>query len=331
MHKNRAASVIPVFLFSLPRSGSTLVQRVLGTHPQIGTSAEPWILLSLMGSLQETGFYSWANNHLIRKAVKEFCATLPNGAATYRHHLRQFVTGLYAASLGPLQTHFLDKTPRYHLIVDEIMGLFETARFIFLWRNPLAIVSSLIDTWARGKWKLYTYEIDLYMGLQKLVAAYESDAARSYAVRYETLIRHGETAWPKLFDYLDLDMPVDLWGGFQKATIPGSMGDALAKTTDSVQAHSLDKWLSTFNNSYRKMWARRYLNSIGQHRLAVMGYDIQILLNRLDNIPVTGKNLAADFFFSVAGQIAKYTELRLVLERLRRAARNRKGYPIFPK
>jgi hypothetical protein len=326
-----ADSIIPVFLFSLPRSGSTFVQRVLGTHPQVGTSAEPWILLSLLGPLQESGFYSWANNHLIRKAVKEFWATLPNGAATYRHQLKQFATGLYASSLSPPQTHFLDKTPRYHIVIDDIMHIFDSARFIFLWRNPLAIVSSLIDTWARGQWKLYTYEIDLYFGMQALVAAYEQNAARSYAVCYESLIRHGETEWPKLFDYLDLDMPVDLWGEFQKATIAGSMGDALAKTTKRVQVRSLDKWLLTFNNGYRKKWARRYLNWIGEQRLAVMGYDKQNLLRRLDSIPTTGKNLAADIFFSVAGQIAKYTEMRLVLERIRRATRNRKGYPIFPK
>src|SRR6516165_4829830 len=34
-----------IFLFSQPRAGSTLLQRILGRHPDIHTVAEPWIML----------------------------------------------------------------------------------------------------------------------------------------------------------------------------------------------------------------------------------------------------------------------------------------------
>ena len=39
-----------IFLFSLPRSGSTLVQRVLAVHDALITASEPWLLLSLIAS-----------------------------------------------------------------------------------------------------------------------------------------------------------------------------------------------------------------------------------------------------------------------------------------
>ena len=35
----------PIFLFSLPRSGSTLLQRVLMSHKDIASVAEPWLML----------------------------------------------------------------------------------------------------------------------------------------------------------------------------------------------------------------------------------------------------------------------------------------------
>jgi hypothetical protein len=319
-----------IFLFSLPRSGSTLVQRVLGAHPKIGTRAEPWILLSLLGSMQGDGFYSWANNHLIRKAVQEFWETLPNGAATYRHHLKNFVTGLYAASLSPSQTHFLDKTPRYYLIVDDIVNCFDNARFVFLWRNPLAVVSSIVDTWAAGKWKLFPYEIDLYAGIQNLTSAYKFDRDCMHAVNYENLINGTEALWLEIFEFLNIDMPANLWNGFMETTITGSMGDLRARSIDQLQTDSVDKWKNTFYNSYRKRWARNYLNWIGDQRLKIMGYNKHELLAALDSIPTSGKNIASDIFFSLAGQIAKYTEIRLVLERLRRSAKNQRSYPIFP-
>lgn len=34
-----------LFLFSLPRSGSTLRQRVIATYPEVATSSELWLLL----------------------------------------------------------------------------------------------------------------------------------------------------------------------------------------------------------------------------------------------------------------------------------------------
>jgi hypothetical protein len=40
-----SARPTPLFLLSLPRSGSTLAQRILAAHAGIATTSEPWILL----------------------------------------------------------------------------------------------------------------------------------------------------------------------------------------------------------------------------------------------------------------------------------------------
>ena len=45
----------PIFIFSLPRAGSTLLQRVLMGHPEIASIAEPWLLLPLMYVQKEHG------------------------------------------------------------------------------------------------------------------------------------------------------------------------------------------------------------------------------------------------------------------------------------
>ena len=38
----------PLFILSLPRSGSTLLQRVLANHPDVATTPEPWVLLPMV-------------------------------------------------------------------------------------------------------------------------------------------------------------------------------------------------------------------------------------------------------------------------------------------
>lgn len=42
----------PLFLLSLPRSGSTLAQRFLAAHDAIARASEPWILLPYLYTLR---------------------------------------------------------------------------------------------------------------------------------------------------------------------------------------------------------------------------------------------------------------------------------------
>jgi len=42
---------------------------------------------------------------------------------------------------------FLDKTPRYYFIIPELKNVFPEAKFIILLRNPLAVLSSILNTW----------------------------------------------------------------------------------------------------------------------------------------------------------------------------------------
>ncbi len=51
------ASLKPLFLFTLPRSGSTLCQRVLAAHPQIATTTEPHLLLPFFYAFKERELY----------------------------------------------------------------------------------------------------------------------------------------------------------------------------------------------------------------------------------------------------------------------------------
>jgi len=50
--------ITPIFIFSLPRSGSTLMERILATHPAVGTASEPWILLPFLYTRIRDGVYA---------------------------------------------------------------------------------------------------------------------------------------------------------------------------------------------------------------------------------------------------------------------------------
>ena len=56
---------------------------------------------------------------------------------------------------GPDTRCFVDKSPPYHLIAQQIISTFPDARFVFLWRNPLSVLASIVDTLADGRWDTY--------------------------------------------------------------------------------------------------------------------------------------------------------------------------------
>ena len=72
----------PIFIFSLPRAGSTLLQRMLAAHDAIASAPEPTFLLPLLYTLKDRDVYAAYSHELVVWAIEDFAAT-PNGRADY--------------------------------------------------------------------------------------------------------------------------------------------------------------------------------------------------------------------------------------------------------
>lgn len=293
MNNNR--TITPIFLFSLPRSGSTLVQRILVTHPDITTASEPWILLPFLSTLRKNGVYTDYRHMIAYKAMQDFCTELPRGQLDYLDALRDFTLELYTKAALSQGKYFLDKTPRYHLIVEEIMQLFPEAKFIFLWRNPLAVVASMLGLFDRERWELYRFQVDLFSGLQSLVRAFEKHQSQVCSIRYEDVIANPVSALTQIFAYLDLSFDPERISGFDQVHLSGRLGDPTGVNEyHAIATAPLQKWKRVLANPVRKLWGRRYLTWIGADRLRLMGYDLENLLAELRAIPFSPRNMFGD-------------------------------------
>ena len=166
---NSNGHMIPIFLFSLPRSGSTFSQRIIGSHRDVATVNEPHFLIPMFYALHENDVRSTYNHYYSAQAIQDFCEYLPNGVNDYYEEVHDLTLHLYTKAAPHKAKYFLDKTPKYHLIPEEIIRIFPEAKLIYLWRNPLAIISSIIETWGGGNWNVYHFKIDLFQGLDNLV------------------------------------------------------------------------------------------------------------------------------------------------------------------
>ena len=68
-----------IFIISQPRSGSTLLQRILGSHKEIYTTSEPWLMLSPIYAARKSGVQAEYDHQLSRCALKEYLTVLPDG------------------------------------------------------------------------------------------------------------------------------------------------------------------------------------------------------------------------------------------------------------
>ena len=217
-------TVTPIFLLSLPRSGSTLAQRVLATHPQIATASEPWVLLPLYAALEPGLCQARYSQDTLIQAVADLCKALPDGVNGYHAAVRAFASTLYGALAEPQGARFfLDKTPRYHLIAHHLLEAFPEAKFILLWRNPLATLGSRIHSFG-GVWRLQNYQVDLFDGLANLVRVREKYPDRIHAIRFEDMVSQPEMVFKGVFGHLGLDFDPGCIRSFSGVIAEGAAG-----------------------------------------------------------------------------------------------------------
>lgn len=278
----------PVFLLSLPRSGSTVVQRILASHPEIRTASEPWLLLPHTYAHRSQGIRAEYWQEAAAIALRDFCRELPGGAEHYRRALGDFVMGLYEAAAGAGAKYFVDKTPHYHAIAEDLQQIFGDARFVILWRNPLAVLSSMLATFRSYRFEPHLFEFDLYDGIANLSRFAASRPDGLHTVRFEDLAAGSVDHWAALFGHLDLDFEPAWLDEFGHVSLRGRVGDPRAARSSALVPSPADAWKACLSGWVRKSWCARWLNWIGQERMSLMGYDLNAQMAELESLPSQG-------------------------------------------
>ena len=125
-----ALQTSPIFLFSLPRSGSTLLQRMLSCHSEIKTASELWFLLPHIDAVKNRYSYSQFSYLSLRHATRDLVRALPGGEDSYFSSIRLMADDIYRKLASNNERYVLDKTPRYYLVLGEILKIYPDAKFL---------------------------------------------------------------------------------------------------------------------------------------------------------------------------------------------------------
>ncbi len=273
-----------IFLISQPRAGSTLLQLILAGHPEVHTTSEPWIMLHPLYALKCKGYTAEYETKLAKNALTDFCQTLPEGEETYINAIRKMTLSLYKSSMaGSRKSLFLDKTPRYYYIIPELYHVFPEAKYIFLLRNPLAVLSSIMETWIQNKWDKFSHlKNDLLLAPQLLIDGIEHLKEKAVVLHYEKLVKAPVETLTFLCNKLQINFHEPMIDYSRLPKLQGRMGDPVGihKHTCPFPGY-IDKWQKNLALTPKNQVASAYLSFLGPNLFSRLGYSFKEQQNNL--------------------------------------------------
>jgi tetratricopeptide (TPR) repeat protein len=194
-----AAASDPIFIVGLPRSGSTLIEQILASHPLVEGTQELPNIIEIARELSGGRIYEHGSNYpavlesLTAEQVRAAGERYVNDTRVYRKTERPF---------------FIDKMPNNFAHVGLIQLILPNAKIIDARRHPLGCCfSGFKQHFARGQHFTYGLEdigryysdyVELMLHLDTVLPA------RVHRVIYEELVDDFETEVRRLLDYCGL-------------------------------------------------------------------------------------------------------------------------------
>jgi len=300
-----------IFLISQPRAGSTMLQRILAGHSQIHTMAEPWLMLHPVYALRGREIQAEYGPRYAFTGLQDYLNAVPEGEEVYIQALQAMADVLYGKLLQDSgKRFFLDKTPRYYFIINELKRIFPQAKFIFLLRNPLSVLSSILHTWVKNNWpRLGEHRYDLLKAPQLLVKGINQLKEDCAVLNYENFVLHPQQETKALCNYLNIPFEEGMLNYGAKPVPAGRMGDSIGvERHRQPVAESLNKWTQQLAFGRGKMLAEVYLELLGDHLVNLLGYDAQKMKARLRQITTDSPFLAEEYIAETLAPLALNAE-----------------------
>jgi hypothetical protein len=216
------SAAAPIFVAGLPRTGTTLVERIIASHPE-------------MGSVGETGAFAAE----MRRAMKN-APTAGDLSALGRRYIeaaRVFDT--------PRTNRFVDKTLQNYLYCGLIHAALPAAKIILLQRHPLDACWAIYKAHFQGKFAFSYHQIELaeyYLAYRRLCRHWHETMPPDalLEIHYEDIVRDQETASRRLIGFAGLPWDDEVLL-FHESPAPSATASAV-QVRRPIYSSSIGKW-----------------------------------------------------------------------------------------
>jgi hypothetical protein len=284
MQENNYRGENLIFIISQPRSGSTLLQRILAGHPDILASAETWLMLHPLYIHKHEDIKTPYNSEWASIGVSEFIDNYTDAPEILDEANRRWAETIYGNALNKAnKAYFLDKTPRYYFIITDLYRLFPKARFIFLLRNPMAVLASEFNTYVKDNWAfLSALAPDLLSAPNLILQGIKALGADAIVLHYEQFVTNPEQNISILCDRLGIEFNISMLDYSKTKAPEGSLNDPVGIHQHSKPgSHSVDKWKQMAADPQKRYMAEKYLEALGKNTIEQYGYDFDGIKKQL--------------------------------------------------
>ncbi|MBX3180431.1 MAG: sulfotransferase [Candidatus Hydrogenedentes bacterium] len=267
-----------LFVIGSPRSGTTLLERMLDAHPAVQGGPEPHLLTPLahLGVWNQVDKAPY-DHVLAAESQKLFVSKLPNGEEDYWKACRAYCNVLYGQYMaGSAARLCLDKTPAYALILPFVAKVFPDANYVVLTRHPAAIFASYANSFFGGDYAAaQAYNPILNRYAPALAAFLRQDAVPFIHVRYEDLVADPASGFRAICDHLGIPFEESAIAyGASRRTDEGGLGDPIGVNQhDRPTTASVDKWARELAaDPAKRDFVRGIVDSLDPADLATLGY-----------------------------------------------------------
>jgi hypothetical protein len=290
-----------VFLIGAPRSGTTLLARMLGAHSQIYGRAEPHLItpiahLGYFGKVQKAPY----DQNNVEQAIREIVAEIPRHEAGYLDALRAYTDSIYAQLMElapPGKRFFLDKTPAYALVLPFLVKLYPDAKYVVLTRHPLAVLSSYVESFFAGDYRVaLDHNPILQRYVPELARLVRDRPVPHVWVRYEDLVKEPEAHFRRVCEHLRVSFEERAISYGERGEAFKGLGDptGVARHTRPVTS-SVSKWAAEIASSPATLaLVTQVLNALDPADLDTLGYPRDRIVAQLEEaagapVPVKAK------------------------------------------
>lgn len=221
----------PIFIVGLPRTGTTLVERIIGSHSDVYAAGE---LNNFAECLTEQVLQFKPKN---RQEMVHFSAQInfQNLGKNYIESTRPFTSP---------SLRFIDKLPLNFLYCGLIAEALPNAKIVHLQRNPMDSCYAIYKTLFK---QAYPYSYDLkelgsyYLAYQRLMKHWNTMLPnRIHTISYENLVTNQEEETRSLLTFCELEWQQQSME-FYKNKEP-SLTASLSQVRQPVYKSSISKW-----------------------------------------------------------------------------------------
>ena len=229
----------PIFLLGTGRCGSTLVQRILNSSPEVLilgehngfliSLAEAYFSLTSTPNVRKWIFNpGFDTNEMIAAArdPKFFSAWLNSFTIKrVQHNFRRLIAGVLAEEIDLDQVRWGFKEIRYgenDRVLPMLLELYPEASYIFIFRNVMDTIKSMLTAWRPNlsdrleNGKISRKEISkIIMEFanrwatqnENLLDFADKHSGNSFIVKYEVLFENGNDVVARLFSFIEISRP----------------------------------------------------------------------------------------------------------------------------